>query len=78
MAEEDLRERAEGDYMSAVNVLILAEKEYSQEFLLAKMTDVTDKTAEHMAMTKAGENLLRARALEKIARGRLERASEST
>lgn len=73
MAEDDLQQR-EKNYLDAVKLRSKVEAQYSNEFLMAKVQDVTDKTAEHMANTKLGEELATVRALEFIARKRLDNA----
>ena len=77
MVEDDIRQR-ESEYLDAANLRGRAEAQFSEEVLLAKTQDVTDKVAEHMATTRLGQALASARAMEYIARKRLDRASEST
>lgn len=71
MAGDDLREREE-EYLRAAKLVAKCEQAFSEEFLLAKVHEnTTDRMAEHMATVKVGRNLSSARALEVIARRRL-------
>ena len=77
MAEDYIRQ-CEQEYLETVKLRAKVEHEFSQEFLLAKTQEVTDRVAEHMATVKFGEQLASTKAMEQITKKRLDRASEST
>ena len=77
MAERDIRSRAE-QYLSAVERYRDARIRFSQEFLLnkARSDKVTDRMAEHMAITGTNDELTTLSAELEVARR--EYAQEST